>query len=181
MLGKFWVLRKYIFSLNIYFIYIFDLYCHMLAIFLLKIALIRLHVSSTVSQTVLKWIKTKHAKLRFHYILFPLNDSRTKLSGLQSLYLCYKMTVINILSYTVMAKRLWKWICIVNHFYLLFKKNLTFHWSVRIWRGGGGGGYHHEINVFLKYTLDKYLHPYKLFWVKYLWSIFPFIFTILST
>ncbi len=48
-------------------------------------------------------------------------------------------------------RRLWKLICIVNPFDLLFKKksqNLTFHLK-------NGGKYLYEINVFLKYTLDR--------------------------
>ncbi len=52
-------------------------------------------------------------------------------------------------------RSLWKLICFVNPFYLLFKKNLknlTFHLIIRILNGGK---YHYEINVFLKYTLDK--------------------------
>ncbi len=42
------------------------------------------------------------------------------------------------------------------------------------------GKYHYEINVFLKYTLDTIIDTLRNSY-EYLWSIFPFIFTILST
>ncbi len=47
-------------------------------------------------------------------------------------------------------RRLWKLICIINAFDILFKKkNLTFHWIVRI---ENGGKYHYEINIFFSNT-----------------------------
>ncbi len=50
-------------------------------------------------------------------------------------------------------RRLWKWICIVNYLYLLFKQSqkskMLLHNKNLKW-----GKYHYEINVFLKYTLD---------------------------
>ncbi len=78
---------------------------------------------------------------------------------------------IYIYIYTVMAKnidtlgkydqrRLWKWICIVNPFYLLFKKihkNLTFHWMIII---QNGGKYHYEMFFFSQIHVGhNYWHP----------------------
>jgi len=56
--------------------------------------------------------------------------------------------------------------------------NLTFHLIIRI---ENGGKYHYEIMFSQMHVGHNYWHPSKILWVKYLWSLFPLIFTILST
>ncbi len=78
-------------------------------------------------------------------------------------------------------RKLWKCICIVNPLDIFFKSQKSNHslddknlkWGeISLWNK----------SFFLKYTLDIIIGtPRKFLREKYLWSIFPFIFTILST
>ncbi len=70
-------------------------------------------------------------------------------------------------------RRLWKWICIVNPFDLLFKKitkNLTFHWIIRILNGGGGISLWNKCfflkYMFVHYFLNTLLAPLEIFMSK---------------
>ncbi len=130
------------------------------------------------------WDSLRRAAVTHSYFKYALRSAYTKLwdtacCSVMMLVQNRLLDVLYVVKYsfwiraanTVMAKnigtlgkhdqrRLWKFICIVNPFELLFKKNyknLTFHWRIRILNGGK---YHYEINVqpsLLVWTLSESL------------------------